>query len=1263
MTRPLPRSTSLSHGSRCKLKIPAEWPWLDGHRPQGGWDAPDRELPGFRCSQISRTHDCDTFETASCQSWSARSRPGRRCSAHRLLTTLCALALLFSSAGRAVAESADSRADSDDRSADTESTTAAQPGETATVGADDTSSGDATRDELPWLDSLAKGYAEAGRQRQPILVRVGGASCPFCRLLASEMKKADVQAELSRWTLVDVDADKSPDDARLLAVAAIPALRLLTPGGKLVASRDGYLDAGALAAWLQKHHPAAAASPAQQLTDEHPPSIVDVVRLVREFEQRDAALREAAVRRLKPYPAIAAVPVVASFKKGSLSTRLTALELLNEWGAPAGELDPWVPETLTEARLDVLSKWASSPDLQDSEAAGDEMPLSDEALADARRLIERMIAADVVEARAIRERLARLGKTLMPEIHAQLKTVETDRARQRLTALRYRLVASDALVLNWPGGLDRLSATDLQLRQQAADELADLAAPADEPLLLELFSDPAPLVREISLRALQEVGGSDANSALVGLLDDPEPNVRAAVLKQLTESPSEGIVPKIAEYVAGEQDADLVVHAVRLLSETSGKPAVACLMTLLKHESWRVRAEAAEAIGKSIERQFSSEQAFKADAYVSLIELLEDEDSFVVSRAILSLSDADLVTAVDPLAAVADKHPELAGEVVKALSTGRDKGIKAIPHLKRFCTHDSASVRAAAITGLCHFDPADVDQPLRAALKDDFSEVRIAAAEALFEMLENRRHSGRLTGSVDVLDSSGIDAESFTIDTSPPRGGLSRLITSAVESLFGKKTPSGNVQTSGNRESKNAEADDIESEVELPAKAAAEESEESVIESDDANEPDAGDRPEAKPDETIESERQLLSIRAGKVFPEWMHQTAELLQPMLAADSIEERFAGAAALAALGHDAEALPVIEQVLESPEPHVRFKPADVLPWLLWDDRLALFNKLVDSASDVDQLATIADALIEVEDKRALDPLWMLASREDAGKELAGVLVGVLRGVYFPDNRYYPKEAPLSRRKRAAADLIPRAESGPMWQRLVALVMLLDADPDEAARMSKRIVDESADGELSADAFEILLKAESSTESKRTAVAALSSEIPRVRKRALAYLATDERSLSFFDDEMSWAYDWRYGNRTGGGKPIIPEPPDGLNTELLEPFRNSNDPEFAAYVQYFLILFDETDDLAPLIAYWQDGRKSNSGWTKLVYRAIAYLDDATQVPLLEEIYEKHIDKHSYDSDVGDFYWTIRIMTGPRVLALRKKIRNEVGMDQLRR
>ena len=38
------------------------------------------------------------------------------------------------------------------------------------------------------------------------------------------------------------------------------------------------------------------------------------------------------------------------------------------------------------------------------------------------------------------------------------------------------------------------------------------------------------------------------------------------------------------------------------------------------------------------------------------------------------------------------------------------------------------------------------------------------------------------------------------------------------------------------------------------------------------------------------------------------------------------------------------------------------------------------------------------------------------------------------------------------------------------------------------------------------------------------------------------------------------------------------------------------------------------------------------------------------------------AHEDELPEFYWTIRVMEGPNALRLRKRIRQEVGMDRLR-
>src|SRR5262249_15664748 len=111
------------------------------------------------------------------------------------------------------------------------------------------------------------------------------------------------------------------------------------------------------------------------------------------------------------------------------------------WKAPVEDLDPWRPETLTAARLKILQGWtptAKSP-------AGLTKELTAAQRKAAREEMARMLKATDAEAVAARERLARHGAALLPEVNALTRAVTTDLERERLTALRYRLVASGAL--------------------------------------------------------------------------------------------------------------------------------------------------------------------------------------------------------------------------------------------------------------------------------------------------------------------------------------------------------------------------------------------------------------------------------------------------------------------------------------------------------------------------------------------------------------------------------------------------------------------------------------------------------------------------------------------------------------------------------------------------------------------------------------------------------------------------------------------------
>jgi HEAT repeat protein len=1054
-------------------------------------------------------------------------------------------------------------------------------------------------DEPATITTLDQATAAAQKSRRPILAIVGGESCPYCRLLEMELQHDDAQRELARWTLATLDVDQAANDAQALGVRAIPALRVLTPAGKVVAAREGAMSAADLVAWLQEHFSGAGGALSPELTAQGELTGLAAIKLVRELGRRDATAREAAIRRLLPHADLAAAPVASAFAEGSLATRLSALELLAAWKAPVAGLDPWQPETITRERLEALSAWSADPTKIDPSVTVAE--LSETLRSTVADSIRQMLTASPAEAAVYRERLARHGKLILPAVYERLREAESDEDRARLTALRYRLVATDELALGWAGGIDRLAAADAAERHLAMVELARRATASDEPLLLELFSDPEPLVRELALEALYKAGGAKANGALVRLLGDPDPNVQAAVLKQLAETPARAVVPRIAEYVAKQPDTDLVVHAVRVLRTAQGKAAVECLIGLLAHESWRVRAEAAEAIGEAA-GDYNVPDEDKADAYVALVEALGDEDSFVVSRAVQVLGKARLATAVAPLAEVAARHPALAVEVVQALAHSSAAQLKVAEHLRKFAGHENPGVRAAAVKGLCELNPENLEPELSAALADAAPPVRLAAAEGLFQLMTSEF----------ALQESLASGDSASVPTTPAEivaQGVDKLLD-----LFSKrKTPVD----------------------EQPAEAAA---------------------PSVAADAALDQAVPL---------PDWMQQLEEPLRKMLTSDNADERLAAALPLVALGRTAEALPVLEREVQDDRRHATVV-AGALRWLLWDQRQKLFALLLEAARGSDDVGAVAYSMAQRRHPDVAASLWDVLARPGVDGPLTAKIASSLTQLYVGEHSYNLEAIPKQQREAAVAEARKRAADGSRWQRLAALSLLASLDLSAAAEVAGQLADASPqDHGLAASAFQVLLYTAETDVADKAAVAALQEPEPGRQSIALTYLALGKEPLQSLEGEgLELSATPLIEVQTGGNRTPIPEPPEGLVADLLRPQLASDDARQRALAGYLLCLIGESEGLPPLLDYWNEAGRGDAQLMRLVYRALAALDDAARVSLLAEIYDRLASGQQPDqSEIAAFYWTIRGMTGAEVLALRKRIRDEVGIETLQR
>ncbi|MHB0957776.1 MAG: HEAT repeat domain-containing protein [Pirellulaceae bacterium] len=1105
---------------------------------------------------------------------------------------------------------------------------------------------------LAWSQDLATANRDALTNNRPILVRAGSDSCVWCERLESEIADPGVQTELRRWTLLYIDVDSSPSGVAEWGIGPVPALRALSTRGRLLKSHDGFLAAADLVTWLQQSFAEATAAPDALLLGKSTPALVDVLRLVRLFDNRDATVREAAMQRLAPFPQAAGPAVMKSFREGNLATRLATYEILQQWNAPVAGLDPWEMDTFTPERLAALDQWLQ--ETGGSVPSADPQPLTDEERESLLQDVQRMLQADEDEAAATCERLARFGQAALPDVVALLSNVTSDVDRRRLLTLRYRLVSGGSIVLTWPGGLRRLADTDPQVRHKAAEELASSATEEEQLLLLELFSDPDPLVRELSLRGLRNVGGEQATAALGSLLKDPEPNVRAAVLKQLSEDAPGDMVDVIAEYVKQESDPDLIVHAVRYFRESKKKAAVGSLLALLEHDSWQVRAEAAEAVSgfiESLSRDFSNTESEEEtpDIYEALLKRLDDPDAFVVNRVLAALEQVDAERAVEPLVRAATKHKALAPQAVAILARGSHMQEAAIPHLRTFFASEDATLRAAAVSGLCQADPDNVKEVLLSALADPHSEVRVAAATSALELL-GKKHLSQQGSSGPVFMSR---AESTVIidETGPGFGAR------VAENLWRLLSP----KTLADSPPPAAEATPPDDE-QVPVVAAEEPQASEPIR--DPFGPTPAEEEEAKePDDKPPLDAWLAELYAGQHRPAWMNELIEPLRSMLGAESLAERRAAALALLPFGLASESLPVLLAAVRD-DPNQLVTAPGGLRWIGWEERSVLFQSLLAVARNDAERAEVVSALSEVDDPRTIEVYWSLLEREDISRDLLQALQHAIRRACFGETYYDRSSLTTRRRKQAMAAIEPHVATGPAKKRLTAIALLAPIAAERAMEESRRLTDDASVAEsVRLDAFQLLLLIHTPADRTREAIAALADPDPRRQRIGLRFLATGTDSLALLSDSgivvSLELFDDVFGMSSmvfNDGQAIIPEPPRTLQPAHVRPLLTSTDPELAAFAGYLLTLLGEPDGLEPLLTYWRSQTRTTS-LDRLVYRAIAVRDDPQYIPILRDIYARL----RQEWELKQFYWTVRIMSGPEILEFRKRLRREIGITNL--
>jgi hypothetical protein len=385
------------------------------------------------------------------------------------------------------------------------------------------------------------------------------------------------------------------------------------------------------------------------------------------------------------------------------------------------------------------------------------------------------------------------------------------------------------------------------------------------------------------------------------------------------------------------------------------------------------------------------------------------------------------------------------------------------------------------------------------------------------------------------------------------------------------------------------------------------------------------------------------------------------LHRLLAESDAQSRCAAAVMLCALGKQDEAWPVLGRVASSAgDEKLRETASAALPWLAWEQREALFKQIVAaSPGEIDRPLELFNA---VPDPRTIEPMWVVLAKQSAAPSLGDIFQHLVDDYGIGGSRYGNTEGVDP--KKAVDASVDMLQHGGELQKTAALCLLLSASKVAATQPAADIYNSPANSlALRGDALRVLLLADEAAKAQSVAIAALGAA--DFRKIALSYLARGADAIPL----VHGIYLQRYiqegrpflsNFRNGEGVPIAVEVPQGLEPAPLQPLLADGDSETAADAGYLLALLGDRHGLDTLVKVTRGQGWNQSQSTRLVYRAVTKLNDDSQTPLLEEIYQAMKSDRSYE--LREFYWTIRSMSGPEMLKFRKKMRDEVGMDSLR-
>jgi len=525
--------------------------------------------------------------------------------------------------------------------------------------------------------SLEAAYAAAQQDQCPVLMVFRAEWDVFSRAFTERTLDSELFQMVGPCAhLAFLDVERDSDLTADYRVTFLPYLVLLTPDGKILAERKGVLTPSELAAWIENGvdrmqrgewigiSASGALGKFLEKFNSGTDSTADREKLIAFLGERHPGERSLAADIIMADPRRFMDQLMSAANDLHLGTRLGAGELIGRLFPEAPRPDPWASKSRRGEDTARLHRWWDAqrrkPGLWQPivrpENAGPADPAAKRPAPDAvRALIREVQSGDAIRRTRAMTELAHMGLTVVPALQhaiAEAHALGKEDIALLLEDTRWSIVVTPDVAQRLPQARRILARGTSKDRQDLAASLVKLGRPA-MPVLAEMTREDDALVQESAVRGLAAINSREAVQAMADLLSSSNANLRMITAQLLGKTEQIEAAAYLRQVLQDPNDV-VAATAIAALEELKAVAEGPALMACLSDSRWRIRAVAAEVIGK-LEIGIAGGD---------LLNLLDDPDPFVV-RAVLQALDALKIHATaEQIRTLAYRHPDLLGGVI-----------------------------------------------------------------------------------------------------------------------------------------------------------------------------------------------------------------------------------------------------------------------------------------------------------------------------------------------------------------------------------------------------------------------------------------------------------------------------------------------------------------------------------------------------------------------------------------------------------------------